>query len=236
MKVKIQYQRNTMTTKKTATKKATSSASAKTANDPLAIKQEANKSQERQMAELGVSPIAGNTIIAKSFAQATVGDLDLDESFLVMLDEVEKVQKGDLSTVEATLMVQAVTLDKIFIEMTRRVAMNIGEYLPATETYMKLALKAQAQCRTTLQTLAEIKNPQPVAFVKQANIAHGPQQVNNGIAPRAENFNNQTNELLEINNGERLDTRTTGATSSTDQDMETVAAINGAQNRKGQGR
>lgn len=27
--------------------------------------------------------------------------------------------------------------------------------------------------------LAEIKNPRPVAFVKQANIAHGPQQVNN---------------------------------------------------------
>jgi len=30
-----------------------------------------------------------------------------------------------------------------------------------------LALKAQAQCRATLQTLAEIKNPHPVAFVKQ---------------------------------------------------------------------
>jgi hypothetical protein len=37
-----------------------------------------------------------------------------------------------------------------------------------------LALKAQSQCRATLETLAAIKNPQPVAFVRQANIAHGP--------------------------------------------------------------
>ena len=31
-----------------------------------------------------------------------------------------------------------------------------------------------------MEALAEMKNPHPVAFVKQANIAHGPQQVNNG--------------------------------------------------------
>lgn len=44
-----------------------------------------------------------------------------------------------------------------------------------------MALKAQAQCRATLETLAEIKNPQPTAFLRQANIAYGPQQVNNGV-------------------------------------------------------
>ena len=33
------------------------------------------------------------------------------------------------------------------------------------------------------ETLAVIKNPQPVAFVRQANIANGPQQVNNAPAP-----------------------------------------------------
>ncbi len=36
-----------------------------------------------------------------------------------------------------------------------------------------------------LQTLFEMKHPQPVAFVKQANIANGPQQVNNGAATQA---------------------------------------------------
>lgn len=215
-----------MTSKKTATKKAAKSASAKTANDTLKIKQEGDKSKERLLTELGILPIAGNMATANTFAKGTVGELNLTESFAVMKEEVKKVQAGNLSNVEATLTAQAVTLDKIFIEMARRAAMNMGEYLPAMETYMKLALKAQTQCRTTLQTLAEIKNPQPVAFVKQANIAHGPQQVNNGVAPRAENFNNSSNELLEVNNGERLDTRTTSTTSGADQDLETVAKVN----------
>ena len=60
------------------------------------------------------------------------------------------------------------------------------EYLPAAETYLRLALKAQAQCRATVEALAEIKNPRPVAFVKQANIAQGPQQVNNRIESGAD--------------------------------------------------
>jgi hypothetical protein len=43
---------------------------------------------------------------------------------------------------------------------------------------MRMALKAQAQCRATLETLATIKNPS-VVFARQANIAQGPQQANN---------------------------------------------------------
>ena len=50
----------------------------------------------------------------------------------------------------------------------------MGEYLLATETYLRLALKAQSQCRATLETLAAIKNP-PVIFAKQANVTTGPQ-------------------------------------------------------------
>ena len=53
-------------------------------------------------------------------------------------------------------------------------------YPDATETHLKLAFKAQSQCRTTLETLAEIKSPRSVAFVRQANTSAGPQQLNNG--------------------------------------------------------
>jgi hypothetical protein len=51
---------------------------------------------------------------------------------------------------------------------------------------MRLALKAQSQCRATLETAAAMKNSQPVAFVRQANVAHGPQQVNNSAANSGE--------------------------------------------------
>jgi hypothetical protein len=73
---------------------------------------------------------------------------------------------------------------------------------------MRLALKAQSQCRATLETLATVKNP-PVLFAKQANIANGPQQVNNGTpapgpAP-AGKVETISNELMEAQGAERLD-------------------------------
>ncbi|MDN8616544.1 hypothetical protein [Variovorax ginsengisoli] len=52
----------------------------------------------------------------------------------------------------------------------------MGEHIGAMETYARLAMKAQCQCRTT----AEMKNP-PVVFARQANISNGPQQLNNGV-------------------------------------------------------
>lgn len=68
---------------------------------------------------------------------------------------------------------------------------------------MRLALRAQNQARMTLETLSNIKNP-PVIYAKQANIAHGPQQVNNG--PHAAQNPNEQNKVLSVNHGETLDT------------------------------
>jgi len=56
-------------------------------------------------------------------------------------------------------MAQAHTLDAIFGSCARRAALNMGTYLNTAETYLRLGLKAQSQCRTTLETLANIKNP-----------------------------------------------------------------------------
>ena len=59
-----------------------------------------------------------------------------------------------------------------------------------------MAFRAQNQCRMTLETLANIKNP-PVVFAKQANISQGHQQINNCVpASRAEENKNQQNKLL----------------------------------------
>ena len=139
------------------------------------------------------------------------------------------MQAGDLSGLEATLAAQAIALDAIFNEMARRAAVNMGEHLGAAETYLRLGLKAQAQCRATAQTLFEMKNPQPIAFVKQANISNGPQQVNNGIVkqpPTCVGISaDQSNELLGLNHEQRLDIGATGAAGRTDRQLETVGAI-----------
>ncbi len=121
----------------------------------------------------------------------------------------------------------------MFTELGRRAAGQ--QYLAPFETHMRLALKAQAQCRATLETLAEIKQPKQVALVRQANIAHGPQQVNNvkdvargdfGSSTRAHGRAEEShvlqNELLERMDGERLERGTPSATGGADQDLAAV--------------
>jgi len=56
----------------------------------------------------------------------------------------DRAAKGDLEWASRMLAVQAMTLDGIFAEMTRRMALNMGEYMGATQTYARIALKAQA--------------------------------------------------------------------------------------------
>ena len=125
---------------------------------------------------------------------------------------------------EAILIAQAHTLDTLFNELVKRSASNMGQCSQAADQYMRLALKAQSQCRTTLETLSEIQNPRSIAFVRQANIAQN-QQVNN-LAPRAGGKGNTPNELLEADNGKRLDTGATGKAGAADQQLEAVGAIN----------
>ena len=122
----------------------------------------------------------GGAITAISYGRKYGDELELASLIRALSDQAKDVHGCDLKRGESILIVQAHTLDAIFNELAQRAALNMGKYLGACETYLRLALKAQSQCRATLETLAAIKNPTPVAFVKQANIAAGPQQVNNG--------------------------------------------------------
>ena len=93
---------------------------------------------------------------------------------------------------------------------------------------MRLAFKAQNQCRATLETLAEIKNPKPTAFIKQQNIGVN-QQVNNDAAPLAHGkIKNQPNELLTegLHHGTTLDSGRAGAAIGANQELEAVGAVN----------
>src|SRR5450759_3124490 len=92
--------------------------------------------------------------------------------------QVDAVNRGDLTRTEGMLISQAHTLDELFNSLARRA--HGQEHLLQYETHFRLALKAQSQCRTTLETLALIKNPKAVAFFRQANIA-AQMQVNNGV-------------------------------------------------------
>ena len=202
----------------------------------LVTKNHDGRPRDQVLAELGLSSIFPNANTARSFARGVAGELGLTESVSVVRQAVATVQSGNLSGVDAMLTAQAITLDAIFTEMARRAALNMGEHLNATEIYMRLGLKAQAQARATLQTLFEMKNPQPVAFVKQANISHGPQQVNNGVQAdtnrpgpsRVGISTNLSNELMGLEHEQRLDTGTAGTSGGADPQLDTVGALDGS--------
>lgn len=113
---------------------------------------------------------------SKQFGEVNLADLIHKER-----EQVKKVLDGDMSSVEAMLYGQAMTLQTIFTNLARKA--QAQEYLKQFQVNLTLALKAQAQCRATLEALAEIKNPRPVLITKQANISGGHQQVNNGSQP-----------------------------------------------------
>lgn len=194
----------------------------------LAIKADERKSKDRLYAEIGLSTNTLNAVTARNFTKGVIGEIDLTESLLVMDEKISKVNAGDLTELEATLTAQVTSLDTMFNAMAGRAYMNMGEHLHASESYMRLALKAQAQCARTIEVLAAMKNP-PVVFAKQANISNGNQQVNNGSLPssaptHAGKTINQSNELLEVDHGKKtMDIGTTQTTSRKNKAMATLA-------------
>jgi DNA primase len=90
----------------------------------------------------------------------------------------DEVVAGDMGRIERIMTHQVITLNAMFNNLAQRSSRQ--EYMKQMETYLRLALKAQAQCRSTAEALALLKNPQP--YIKQANIAQGHQQINNTYA------------------------------------------------------
>ena len=182
--------------------------------------------------------IAPEVTAALVLEHAGVQDAEIPALLEELRARAATVNRGDLSEVKAMLANQAVALAGIFSDLAAKGLQEVewrdrdeaGD-LRAMEGFLRLALKAQSQCRSTLETLAEIVSPRPVAYVRQANIASGHQQINNSptCSPAREIKNeNEPNKLLEKQHGERLDYRTQGAAGSLDPTMAALGTVDGA--------
>jgi hypothetical protein len=123
---------------------------------------------------------------------------------------------------------QATALQTIFVSLANRA--HHQQYQKHLEGFLGLALKAQAQSRATISALVELKYPRQATFVKQANIAHGSQQVNNGTAhTHAANSETQQTQLLEDSHGGTyLDAGAAPAAARSNPAMETVEQVHRA--------
>jgi hypothetical protein len=186
--------------------------------------EEARKAEERAKvnARVTLSSHSGAALVADAYK--TLKTADIKELQNQLAEQCIRVNGGDLKRAESMLISQAHSLDVIFTRLALDASANSPSNMEAFQTFLKLALRAQSQCRATLETLATIKNP-PI-FARQANIAHGPQQVNNEAGRvRAEQIEKPQTELLEHDDGNWLDTGTTTAAIGSDKALEAVGAL-----------
>ncbi len=182
---------------------------------------------ESAVARVALDPIAQSAMSCKSstpgFWNADVNALNAEIG-----QQVADVNSGDMSRPEAMLLAQAHTLDAIFNKMLRR-ASGDKVAIASAEKLLGLAFKAQSQCRTTLQTLVDVKYPRQATFIRQANIANQ-QQVNNGVpvgapAPAREVSGGTPNQLLTGADHAALDSRGTEAAIGADSHLAAVEVL-----------
>lgn len=151
-------------------------APAKGGKDQLTVKSEPDKSEARNLADVALSAAANGMASTRLFARGSFGDLGTTELFESHIDRCKAAKAGDLGNQKAMLAAQADALNSIFTEMARRAALNMGEYIGATETYLRLGLKAQAQCRATIEALDSLTSGR-VQTVKHVHVNEGGQAI-----------------------------------------------------------
>ena len=185
----------------------------------LTLKIEKDQTKEEAIAEFNSKSEFLSTAVKESFDIGLGDDFDFQANMKVLERATKQIKSGDLSKIEEMYISQAMALEVMFASLARRA--KVQDKLLQYETHMRLAFKAQNQCRATLQALVQLKQPSQTTFVKQANIAQGHQQVNNlpekNITPQ--------NELLKDSYAQ-LDNRTTPATKGIDTTLEALETIN----------
>jgi len=184
------------------------------------------------MAQLALGATMPNVSTTLDYSINLFPGLNLNECAKQMNSDIQAVNGGNLDALEGMLTGQATALNAIFNDFAKRAVH--ADVMPKMEAYLRLALKAQSQCRTTVEAIAEIKYPKSATFIKQANIA-GQQQVNNGQAdsrsstpaPAHAHEKNitPTNKLLTESPHAALDARGTSTTIGINPQLETVGAV-----------
>ena len=204
-------------------------------HNTVPVHRTAGQTEEQAVAFAALRPSINGATVMKAY-QGNILGTDVALSGLVqgLSDSCQRVNDGDLTVLEGMLLSQATALQSIFTSLAKRAAGQ--ENLRHYESFLGLAFKAQAQSRATITALVDLKYPRQATFVKQANIAHGPQQVNNGVTgelqdktaqarTHGENPALEQNKLLEADHGQRVVIGAQGQAGRVNQAVETMAEV-----------
>lgn len=140
------------------------------------------KTHAQVLAEHVASGVVANAVTATRFTRGDLAELEVTELLRAMQAEGDRLAGGDLSGLERLLAAQVLSLNACFCELVRRAMLNMGEHLHATEVYLRLGMRAQAQAARTAEVLGNLKAG-PALFARNANIVHGTQAVHVGTPP-----------------------------------------------------
>lgn len=195
----------------TMAKKAITTAATKVANNQLSVRKTDDEDTHVATARAILGPDFRHALVASQVAKAQLGSMAGAPGFGDYADAIREhgdiAVKGELAFVSRALAAQATTLDSIFTEAARRMAVNMGEHLSATETYSRIAFKAQAQSRATLEALAKMHQPREQT-VRHVHVNEG------GQAVVADHFHNHTGGRAIGKNDEQSDATAAAGTNA----------------------
>ena len=132
----------------------------------------------KTLATTVVLPSVRHGLAIHTLSKSLLGESKMDfmDCAEAVVARAEKVAAGDPQQIAKMLAMQATTLDAVFTEMARRMALNMGDYLGATQTYARIALKAQAGSRASLEAIAKLHQPREQT-VRHVHVNEGGQAV-----------------------------------------------------------
>jgi hypothetical protein len=177
-------------------------------------------SLEEKGAAIAVDPSMKAALTAHLYT-TNLGKIDALALVDRMQELTDEASSGNMSHFESMLASQAIALDAIFHRLASQANQNIGRYAGATDTYLRLGLKAQAQSRSAIEALAALKAPRQ--YISQTNVA-STMQVNNSLKG------------LEARYGERMDFGAQAASGSADSTVEALGEVYGSQDTRRESR
>ena len=145
----------------------------------LEIEAKEGETNEQTYARVMLDPVIRHACNAMNYSAQVFGETNqpgIMQSTQALQDNVAKAEAGDLRAVSRMLASQAYSLDAMFSELSRRSLNNMGGYLDASERFMRLALKAQTACRSTLEALTKLHQPRE-QIVKHVQVNEGGQAI-----------------------------------------------------------
>ena len=185
------------------------------------LKAEPGETREQTEAKFATSPQLAGAVVQREFCITSKESTDLTALTTLLTETCREIVDGSSDRSLRILTAQAEALNAIFVKLATQAALNMGDYIGATEAYMRMALRAQSQSRATLEAISRIQNPKLASFVGQLNATTGPQRVNNGISE----VETAPNELLESCDDQRMDFGTAAATITSNSKVEALEPV-----------